>query len=60
MWRTASDVSASRISLPGWKKVSRPGQLSLITGTPQAAASNRRTLGEKPAAAMSGRVRLSV
>jgi hypothetical protein len=37
-----------------------PGQLSLITGTPVAAASKRRTLGDHPAAIMSARVTFSV
>jgi hypothetical protein len=39
--------------------VSSPGQRSLITGVPQAAASNSRTLGEKPAEIMSARVMFS-
>ena len=39
---------------------SRPGQRSEITGTPQAAASKRRTLGDQPAARISSLVTFSV
>ena len=37
---------ATRISSPGVKKSSSPAHESLMIGVPQAAASNRRTLGE--------------
>jgi hypothetical protein len=53
-------VSATRISRPGSKNASMPSHQSVITGTPQAAASKRRTLGDHPAATMSARVTLSV
>src|SRR4051812_18016285 len=48
------------ISSPGVKNWSSPGQLSLNTGTPHAAASNRRPEGQKPRAAMSARVTFRV
>ena len=57
---TSSVERATMISLPGSKSASSPGHASLITGTPQAAASKRRTLGEWPASIMSLRVTLSV
>ena len=53
---TSSAVSASKISAPGWNSSSSPGQTSLMIGTPQLAASNRRTQGDQPAATMSARV----
>ena len=53
-------VRAVRISSPILKKVPRPGHSSLMIGVAQAAASNRRTLGEKPAATMSARVTFRV
>ena len=43
-----------------WNSVSSPAQRSLTIGVPQAAASNRRTLGDQPAFTMSVRVMLSV
>ncbi len=45
---------ATRISSPGTKSSSRPAQRSVITGTPQAAASNSRTLGDQPASRIVG------
>ena len=48
--RTSSAVSARRISSPGRNRDSSPSQASLMIGTPQAAASNSRTLGDQPAA----------
>ena len=45
---------------PGQQISSSPGQRSLMIGTPQAAASNRRTLGDQPAGIMSARVMFSV
>ena len=58
--RISRALSPIRISEPWRKNSLNPGHTSLITGTPQAAASNRRTLGDHPAATMSLRVMLSV
>src|SRR4051812_303316 len=52
--------SASTISSPGSKKCSIPAQLSLSSGTPQAAASNNRPDGHHPISAIARRVTLSV
>ena len=49
-----------RISRPGTKNRSSPGQLSLAIAAPHAAASNSRTEGEYPAITISRRVMFSV
>jgi len=53
-------VRATRISSPGVKNVSSPGQSSLSTGVPHAAASNSLPEGHQPMAAIGARVTLSV
>ena len=64
MWcryeRVSSALPDRRISDPGSKKRSSPGQVSLTIGVPHAAASNSRTLGEYPACTMSLRVTFNV
>ena len=73
MWRNSASESSvryrstsaecagyRRISVPGAKNESSPGQLSETMVVPQAAASNRRTEGEKPAIAISRRVTFNV
>jgi hypothetical protein len=57
---TAAASSARMISRLGRRIVSMPSQMSEMTGVPQAAASNSRTLGLWPARTMSARVTLSV
>src|SRR4051812_14028828 len=57
--QTSAVEVGNRISEPGRKNVSRPGQLSEIIAAPQAAASNKRTEGEYPHETMSRRVTLS-
>jgi hypothetical protein len=60
MRNTSDGSSANKISSPGVKNVSIPSQRSETIGIPQAAASNRRTLGLKPAAIISRRVTFNV
>ncbi len=57
---TSSAEAAVKISLPGSKKISNPIQWSLMMAVPQAAASKRRTLGEKPALTIGPRVKFKV
>ena len=57
---TSSGASARAICAPGERIASSPSQLSDRMGVPQAAASNRRTLGLWPARTMSARVTFRV
>jgi hypothetical protein len=57
---TSSVSSAMRISCPGSKNASRPAHQSEMTGSPHAAASKSRTLGDQPACTISARVTLRV
>ena len=57
---TSAVDRATRISRPGSKNSSRPAHGSVMIGTPHAAASNSRTLGEYPFATMSARVTFNV
>jgi hypothetical protein len=57
---TSSLPRPRQISMPGAKIDSMPSQRSEITGVPQAAASNSRTLGLWPARIMSARVTFRV
>src|SRR5205814_6316636 len=57
---TCLESSATRISSPVCRKVSSPVQKSETRVAPQAAASNKRTDGEKPEATIAWRIKLNV